>query len=115
MQDMSYQEFGNKLGRHYPVSWSEGPLSNTALSHEELLDQFRTNFFGQINVTRAFLPHMRHRQSGTIVFMSSIAGWLGVAAGGPYSASKFALEGMALGALLYAHDAITNHLTMQER
>lgn len=26
--------------------------------------------------------------------MSSIAGWLGVAAGGPYSASKFALEGM---------------------
>ena len=37
---------------------------------------------------------MRSRRSGTIIFMSSIAGWLGVAAGGPYSASKFALEGM---------------------
>lgn len=66
------------------------------VSHEELIDQFNTNFFGHINVTRAFLPHMRTRQSGTIVFMSSIAGWLGVAAGGPYSASKFALEGMVL-------------------
>jgi len=26
--------------------------------------------------------------------MSSIAAWLGVAVGGPYSASKFALEGI---------------------
>lgn len=64
------------------------------VSHDEVLEQFRTNFFGQIDVTREFLPHMRSRRSGTIIFMSSIAGWLGVAAGGPYSASKFALEGI---------------------
>ncbi|KAI9372226.1 hypothetical protein BJX61DRAFT_553082 [Aspergillus egyptiacus] len=63
------------------------------VSHDEAVEQFRTNFFGHINVTRAFLPHMRSRRSGTILFMSSIAGWMGVAAGGPYSASKFALEG----------------------
>ncbi|KAL2826254.1 hypothetical protein BDW59DRAFT_179603 [Aspergillus cavernicola] len=63
------------------------------VSHEQVVDQFRTNFFGHMNVTRAFLPNMRSRRSGTVVFMSSIAGWLGVAAGGPYSASKFALEG----------------------
>ncbi|KAF9889462.1 hypothetical protein FE257_007364 [Aspergillus nanangensis] len=63
------------------------------ISHEQLLNQFNTNVFGPLNVTRAFLPHMRARNQGSIVFMSSISGWLGVAAGGPYSASKFALEG----------------------
>ncbi|KAL4876849.1 hypothetical protein BJY04DRAFT_231304 [Aspergillus karnatakaensis] len=63
------------------------------VSHDQVLDQMQTNLFGQMNVARAFLPHMRKRRAGTMVFMGSIAGWLGVAAGGPYSASKFALEG----------------------
>ncbi|PLB50103.1 NAD(P)-binding protein [Aspergillus steynii IBT 23096] len=63
------------------------------VSHSQVLEQFNTNFFGPMNLTRALLPHLRTRRTGTIIFMSSIAGWLGVAAGGPYSASKFALEG----------------------
>ncbi|KAJ5515010.1 Glucose/ribitol dehydrogenase [Penicillium fimorum] len=63
------------------------------LSQSQILDQFNTNVFGPLNLTRAVLPHMRARQSGTIIFMSSIAAWKGVAVGGPYSASKFALEG----------------------
>ncbi|KAJ5753587.1 Glucose/ribitol dehydrogenase [Penicillium nucicola] len=65
------------------------------LSQPQILDQFNTNVFGPLNLTRALLPHMRARQSGTVIFMSSIAGWRGVAVGGPYSASKFALEGAA--------------------
>ncbi|KAL2834557.1 hypothetical protein BJY01DRAFT_224307 [Aspergillus pseudoustus] len=76
----------NNAGYVLSGAWEE-------LTHEQVLHQFQTNFFGQMNITRAFLPHMRSRGSGTIIFMSSIAGWLGVAAGGPYSASKFALEG----------------------
>lgn len=44
-------------------------------------------------MTRAVLPHLREKETGTIIFMSSIAGWRGAAAGGPYSSSKFALEG----------------------
>ncbi|KAJ5685531.1 hypothetical protein N7536_008150 [Penicillium majusculum] len=63
------------------------------LNKPQILDQFNTNVFGPLNLTRAVLPHMRSRQSGTIIFMSSIAAWKGVAIGGPYSASKFALEG----------------------
>ncbi|KAM0189304.1 hypothetical protein ACHAPI_010070 [Fusarium lateritium] len=44
------------------------------LSHENTLRGFETNFFGAMNVTRAILPSMRSRKSGTIMFMGSIAG-----------------------------------------
>lgn len=44
-------------------------------------------------MTNAVLPHLRAKGEGTVIFMSSIAAWLGAAAGGPYSAAKFALEG----------------------
>lgn len=37
---------------------------------------------------------MRHRRTGVILLMGSIAGWHAVAAGGPYSSTKFALEGI---------------------
>ncbi|KAI0769489.1 hypothetical protein BC629DRAFT_1442182 [Irpex lacteus] len=40
------------------------------------LQQFRTNFFGAINVTNAFLPYMRAAKSGTIVFMGSRHAWM---------------------------------------
>jgi NAD(P)-dependent dehydrogenase (short-subunit alcohol dehydrogenase family) len=56
--------------------------------------QFETNFFGALKLTRSILPHMRLKRSGAIFFMGSISGWHGVAAGGAYSASKFALEGV---------------------
>lgn len=69
-------------------------------SHSQTLDIFATNVFGPINLTRAVLPHMRARGVGSIVFMSSLAAWLSVAAGGPYSASKCALEGMLDGKVL---------------
>ncbi|KAH6682827.1 hypothetical protein B0J14DRAFT_132787 [Halenospora varia] len=62
---------------------------------EETLRQFETNVFGALKLTRCLLPHMRSRRSGIIFFMSSISGWHGVGAGGPYSSSKFALEGAA--------------------
>ncbi|KAJ5668453.1 uncharacterized protein N7477_007023 [Penicillium maclennaniae] len=65
------------------------------VSHSQTLDIFATNVFGPINLSRAVLPHMRARGVGSIVFMSSLAAWLSVAAGGPYSASKCALEGAA--------------------
>ncbi|KAH8587093.1 hypothetical protein B0O99DRAFT_698902 [Bisporella sp. PMI_857] len=64
-------------------------------SHEETLKQFETNVFGALKLTRCLLPYMRAQQSGIIFFMSSISGWHGVGAGGPYSSSKFALEGAA--------------------
>ncbi|MCJ1402162.1 hypothetical protein MMC11_005381 [Xylographa trunciseda] len=63
------------------------------VSHERLLAQFNTNLFGAINLTRSILPHLRQKRSGTLVFIGSLAGWVGAEACGPYSATKFALEG----------------------
>ena len=35
-----------------------------------------TNVFGGLNVARAFLPYMREKKSGTIVWSGSLAGWV---------------------------------------
>ncbi|KAF8652848.1 hypothetical protein AX16_004123 [Volvariella volvacea WC 439] len=61
---------------------------------QETLDQFNTNLFGAVNVSRAFLPYMRERQSGTIVFFGSIGGWRSVPNAGLYATTKFAVRGV---------------------
>ncbi|KAI1246702.1 hypothetical protein MGN70_010581 [Eutypa lata] len=64
------------------------------LEPEQLLAQFDTNVFGTMRVTRAVLPHFRQRRSGTMVFISSLSGWIGHPFVGAYAGSKFALEGL---------------------
>jgi NAD(P)-dependent dehydrogenase (short-subunit alcohol dehydrogenase family) len=51
--------------------------------------------FGPAALIRAVLPHMRARQSGAIVQISSMGGQLSFAGFSAYSATKFALEGMS--------------------
>ncbi|GAB5448429.1 oxidoreductase [Gymnodinialimonas sp.] len=60
----------------------------------ELRAMMETNFFGAVAVTQAALPMMRKRRTSAIVMMSSLGGQLSFGGFGPYSASKFALEGM---------------------
>ncbi|KAF9076973.1 hypothetical protein BDP27DRAFT_1203550, partial [Rhodocollybia butyracea] len=59
---------------------------------DEVKAQFDTNFFSVINITNAFLPHLRSRKTGTIVNISSQGSYLALAGAGIYSASKAALE-----------------------
>lgn len=60
----------------------------------ELRAVMETNFFGAVAVTQAVLPMMRKRRTGAIVMISSLGGQLSFGGFGPYSASKFALEGL---------------------
>jgi NAD(P)-dependent dehydrogenase (short-subunit alcohol dehydrogenase family) len=73
-----------------------GPLLH--LDTEELRRQFEINFFGVHNVTRAFADLLgadkqRSGNPGRIVMISSVGGQNGSPFVGPYSASKFAMEG----------------------
>lgn len=60
---------------------------------EELRQQFETNFFGAVALTKAMLPAMRRQRSGHIIQVSSIVGLQGAVTVSSYSASKHALEG----------------------
>jgi 3-dehydrosphinganine reductase len=53
------------------------------------------NYFGTLYAVRAVLPHMRKQHSGQIVLISSGAGLIGIYGYTAYSASKFALRGLA--------------------
>jgi NAD(P)-dependent dehydrogenase (short-subunit alcohol dehydrogenase family) len=61
---------------------------------DDLRRQLEVNVVGAAAVTRAFLPLLR-RGSGRIVNVSSNGGYLAGPFLGPYTASKFALEGMS--------------------
>jgi NAD(P)-dependent dehydrogenase (short-subunit alcohol dehydrogenase family) len=60
---------------------------------EELRQQFETNFFGAVALTKAVLPAMRKQRSGHIIQVSSIVGLNGAVSVSSYAASKHALEG----------------------
>jgi NAD(P)-dependent dehydrogenase (short-subunit alcohol dehydrogenase family) len=69
-----------------------GALEET--SPDELRAQLETNVVGVLRVTRAVLPAMRARRTGAVVTIGSVSGRVAVPIGGPYHASKWALEGM---------------------
>lgn len=67
-----------------------GPLEE--IPTEEIRNNFETNFFGPIEVMKAVLPQMRKQNSGLIINITSIAGYMGLPYRSVYSASKGALE-----------------------
>jgi NAD(P)-dependent dehydrogenase (short-subunit alcohol dehydrogenase family) len=66
-------------------------------TEQELRDLFDVHVFGPARLTRALVPNMRERGSGTIVMMSSFGGQLSFAGFSAYSASKAALEQLSEG------------------
>jgi NAD(P)-dependent dehydrogenase (short-subunit alcohol dehydrogenase family) len=70
-----------------------GPLEE--LSIQEFKEQFETNVFGVIRVTKSVLPIMRKQRQSSIINISSIAGRIGFPLTPAYVSSKFALEGLS--------------------
>ena len=67
-----------------------GPVEE--IPEREMKRNFETNFFGPLTLIKAALPLMRQNQSGLIINVTSIAGYMGLPFRGIYSASKGALE-----------------------
>jgi short-subunit dehydrogenase len=64
---------------------------------DAIRDLFEVNILGLVRTVRPFLPAMVERGSGRLLWISSIVGKRGVPHYSAYSASKFALHGMADG------------------
>lgn len=64
-------------------------------SSEEVSQQFQTNVFGLIDVTRAVLPTLRKQRSGHILNIGSVGGIITIPAASMYCASKFAVEAIS--------------------
>ncbi len=67
-----------------------GPVEE--IPDDEIVNHFQTNYFGALKVIKGVLPQMRKQQSGLIINVTSIAGYMGLPFRGIYSASKAALE-----------------------
>jgi len=61
----------------------------------EVRSMFEANFWGLAEMTRAVLPRMRERRSGTIVNISSIGGFVSFPGLGYYHATKYAVNGFS--------------------
>lgn len=66
-------------------------------SDEDVREQFETNVFGLMAVTRAVLPTMRAAGRGRIINVSSVSGRLTFPLLAVYGATKHAVEGFAEG------------------
>lgn len=71
-----------------------GPIEFTSV--EEAKKQFDVNFFGAMRLVKAVLPILRKQHNGRILFTSSVAADLSIPYQSFYSASKSALNAMAL-------------------
>jgi short-subunit dehydrogenase len=80
-------------------------INNAAIAHPLLpvaqltgsdIDAFiATNLVSHITLTRLVLPTMLSRRRGTIVFVDSVGGHIGIPAAAMYSTSKFGMRGFA--------------------
>lgn len=64
-------------------------------SIKEVNSQFEVNVLGVTRTTQEVTPHMRACQSGMIINVTSIAGFVGVHLNSLYAASKFAVQGLS--------------------
>ncbi len=63
--------------------------------YDILRDQFTTNVFGLMELTRLVIPVMRQQNQGRIINISSLLGMVSLPFRGAYNASKYAVEGIS--------------------
>lgn len=78
----------NNAGHGYLAAVEEG-------EDAKIRQTFEVNFFGPAALIRAALPGMRAQGGGTVVNISSVAGFLAGAGSAYYASAKYALEGLS--------------------
>ncbi|MBV8865195.1 MAG: SDR family NAD(P)-dependent oxidoreductase [Acidobacteriaceae bacterium] len=68
-----------------------------SFTHQDYEDAMNLMFWAPVNLTFAVLPHMRSRQAGRIVNITSIGGRVSIPHLLPYSCAKFAFVGFSTG------------------
>jgi NAD(P)-dependent dehydrogenase (short-subunit alcohol dehydrogenase family) len=64
-----------------------------AMTQEQIKNQFDTNVFGVINVTKFILPYFREKRAGIIITNSSMGGLVSFPLYSVYHSTKWAIEG----------------------
>lgn len=70
-----------------------GPIDTS--DYNQIRDQFMTNTVAPAELTRLVIPIMKKQGYGSIVYVSSVVGRIGLAGYSLYSSSKWAIEGLA--------------------
>lgn len=95
-----FEEVAERAGGRLDALFNNGAYAQPGaiedLPVEALREQFEANVFGWHDLTRRVVPLMRAQRSGRIVQCSSILGLLPMRWRGAYTASKHALEALAL-------------------
>lgn len=74
---------------------AEGSVEETPFAQWKAV--METNYFGALRCIRAVVEQMRHRRSGCIINVTSVAGRIAGSPLTPYMASKWALEALSEG------------------
>jgi len=78
----------NNAGIAHPATVLETP--------DEIYESMmRVNYFGTVNVTRAFLPHLYAQKRGHVCNVGSMLGFMGIYGYTAYAASKYAITGFS--------------------
>ncbi|AIW31199.1 MULTISPECIES: oxidoreductase [Bacillus] len=97
--EQSVSDFGNTISGFGPIDLL---VNNAGTAYGGFIDdvlmehyrqQYESNVFGLIHVTKIMLPYMRKHSGAKIFNISSISGLTGFPALSPYVSSKFAVEG----------------------
>ena len=85
-------------------------VANAAMT--DVRNLFETNFFGAVEAIEAVVPVMKQQGSGTIINISSVAGYLPLPYSAFYSATKFALNAIGKAARIELANSHINVLTV---